>query len=311
MTSEKYINYNDEYVGEKKNMRKTKEKNNSNALSNKSLIEKLFSKKEIVVSAIGILAAVYPILNYVFNIKYQSECEKFYGLPGKYFHSSIDSRCLYLICIILLVLACFIPLILVMSKHSNNKRIERIFVYGMTIVGSILVGLINAYHFVLILYNECRKYKLMNKIISLIGEHFTIVMVVIVIFAVISISGLILIETVRKNMSEKIRKIFDIIYLVSFVVTVGLIICGIFAKFSISIDDKRQYEFVTIEEERYIILSEHDDKILIVKFEIDEGGNYIFDTSKYSLQDKYDGIREYVDLIKSPIISKNGKELKK
>ena len=83
-----------------------------------------------------------------------------------------------------------------------------------------------------------------------------------------------------------------------------LIIYGTFFKFYISIDDKTRYEFVTYDIE-YVILSTYDEKVLMVPFEIDENGQYIFKTNHYIFGEPYEGIYQYKNIKYSPKIDKN------
>lgn len=81
---------------------------------------------------------------------------------------------------------------------------------------------------------------------------------------------------------------------------------GIILKFSIAIEDKTKYEFVTVEENKYVVLSEHEDKILIVPYEINENGQYVFNTSKYWFCEKYQGTYKYIDMEICPKVIKDG-----
>lgn len=86
-------------------------------------------------------------------------------------------------------------------------------------------------------------------------------------------------------------------------------IYGTIFKLGISVEDKTKYEVVTIDEEDYVVLSEHDDKILVVLYEVKENGEYIFDTSKYWFYEKYQGIHRYINLKYCPEISKEGEDV--
>lgn len=91
----------------------------------KSVVEHIVSHKGLIKIILGICASLYPIVNTVYKIMYQGECEKFYGIPGKYFDSKIDNRLLYLCCIIILLMISIMPAFMkkYYEKRKFNKRV--------------------------------------------------------------------------------------------------------------------------------------------------------------------------------------------
>ncbi len=96
-----------------------KVKKNIEKQGKNSFVNYIISKKELITIMIGLCATLYPIVNTVYKIMYQNECEKFYGIPGKYFDSDIDNRLLYLLCIIILLFMGIMPTLL--KKYYEKK----------------------------------------------------------------------------------------------------------------------------------------------------------------------------------------------
>ena len=94
---------------------------------------------------------------------YQNECEKFYGIPGKYFDSDIDNRLLYLLCIIILLFMGIMPTLLKKyyekkDKLTKGNLVEAIF---LSVIIGIELGCINVYNLIEIMkqtYRTCDFY---------------------------------------------------------------------------------------------------------------------------------------------------------
>ena len=93
-----------------------------------------------------------------------------------------------------------------------------------------------------------------------------------------------------------------------YVTVVVVVALGIVFKISVSVEDQTKYEFIMYDDTEYVILSTKDECNLIVPFEIDKNGQYIFDTSKYMLKKTYDGIYQYKDIQTPPHIRELLKE---
>ena len=108
---------------------------------------------------------------------------------------------------------------------------------------------------------------------------------------------------------EKIKKIlFKIVFIILGLLEAVLVIYGIICSCYIKIENKKKYEFVSYQDKKYVVLSENDDKVLIVSFKIDDDGRYVFYTNKYRFIDICDGVYEYRDIQSEPIIYKQTTE---
>ena len=70
-----------------------------------------------------------------------------------------------------------------------------------------------------------------------------------------------------------------------------------------SVQDLKKYEVISYSDSQYIVLSNCDDKALVVPFDVDEDDQYTFYTSKYKFVDKYEGNFEYIIMQHKPLIS--------
>ena len=75
-----------------------------------------------------------------------------------------------------------------------------------------------------------------------------------------------------------------------------------------TIEDKTKYEIVTNMERQYIVLSEENEKVLVVEYRVKDD-KYVFSTEKYLFLNKYDCEFSYIDTGVSPKIENaNNKE---
>ena len=128
---------------------------------------------------------------------------------------------------------------------------------------------------------------------------------------VMSIAAIILITLPNIiNWREKKSRIWynmivdvEVIVLVANAFIIGY---GTWARFKsdLNIENKTKYEFVKYECDEYVVLSEYNDKVLLVPFQVDEDGRYIFNTGEYIFKELDSGIFEYRNLGCPPDIEK-------
>lgn len=276
-----------------------------------SIPEWLFAKKEIIVGIAGGLAALYPIVNFMYNLSYQSKCEGFYGVPGKYFHSTIDNRLLYLACILILIIICATPVII--RKYDEKKQVQAkgstVYISFVAAVLGMEIGFLNVYNLLEIMKQTHKTYDWIRSVNNFLDKNATITITVVIVAGTIALLGITLMDKLRVIKWKWIKIVINCVFIFSFVISLLLMIYGTIFKLAISVEDKTKYEVVTIDEEDYVVLSEHDDKILVVSYEVKENGKYIFDTSKYWFYEKYQGTHRYINLKYCPEISKEGEDV--
>lgn len=271
----------------------------------KSILGYLALHKEFVTIMLGLCATVYPIVNTVYKIRYQSECEKFYNIPGKYFDSNIENRLLYLVCIVILLLIGLTPAI--MKKFYEKKEnltkgylVEAVF---LSILIGMEIGVFNVYNLIEIMKQTYKTYAFFRWINAWLDKKAYFTITIIIVFSLISVLGITLADKIKDIKRNWIKNVVCVVVGFSLIVSALVMLYGTIFKLSISIENKTKYEFVTYDDE-YVILSSYDGKILMVPFDIDEKGQYIFKTSQYMFDKQYEGIYQYRDIKYSPKIEK-------
>lgn len=190
------------------------------------------------------------------------------------------------------------------EKIENSTKCVVVESACLAILVGMEIGLFNVYNLIEIMQQTYKTSGVMRLINDFLIKNPYMTVIVIVILASISVLGITFLDGLKYMKHKLIKNISCIILWVSLVCSLLLIIYGTFFKFYISIDDKTRYEFVTYDIE-YVILSTYDEKVLMVPFEIDENGQYIFKTNHYIFGEPYEGIYQYKNIKYSPKIDKN------
>ena len=279
-------------------MKKQKVNKTNDTRDKKSFVEFIISHKEFITIILGLCATLYPILNAVYKKVYRSDCEAFYGLPGKYFDSNIDNRILYLACIIILISICIVPLL--MKKYDKKREsitkgylVQAVF---LSIIIGMEIGVFNVYNLIEIMRQTNTKYGLFRVINCLLDDHARFTVTVVVVLGSLSVFGITIVDELRGIKWKCIKEVLFGLLSTSLVLSVLLMIYGTIFRLSISVEDKTKYEFVTYDDDEYVVLSTYDNKLLIVPFEIKKNGQYIFKTNQYVFKEPYDAIYRYIDI---------------
>jgi len=75
----------------------------------------------------------------------------------------------------------------------------------------------------------------------------------------------------------------------------NILLFGSISQITSTIDQKTKYEFITVDDNEYVILSEYKGKFLVVSFEKDRG-EYIFNTNQYKFINMNQGLITYKDV---------------
>ena len=265
--------------------------------------KKLSSYKKIIFGLAGILVSAYPIVNIVYNALYQIKSEALYGIPGKYFHDSVDNRLMYLGCIVILMGMCAIPVII--KKHDEKslgqKQVSNAYVYFLSIVLGVPVGVLNVDNWLAIMKHVYKKNSWFGNIVSFLSKN-TYIMIFIIILGSMAVLGLTYNFQIIKShfLKEFFIKMFAIAFALSFTLTIGGVVC----RLSINLEDQTKYELVVIDKQSYAVLAEDDEKILAVPSIETKDEDFVFDTRKYYFFDKYQGTYQYVYMKNPPQIIK-------
>lgn len=198
--------------------------------------KKLSSYKKIIFGLAGILVSAYPIVNIVYNALYQIKSEALYGIPGKYFHDSVDNRLMYLGCIVILMGMCAIPVII--KKHDEKslgqKKVSNAYVYFLSIVLGVPVGVLNVDNWLAIMKHVYKKNSWFGNIVSFLSKN-TYIMIFIIILGSMAVLGLTYNFQIIKShfLKEFFIKMFAIAFALSFTLTIGGVVC----RLSINLED--------------------------------------------------------------------------
>lgn len=288
---------------DKKQNKKQDKKQKKKTNEEKSIVNFLILHKEPITLFWGVCVSLYPIINFIGKTMYQIECEKFYGLPGRYFDLNVNNKILYCIfIIILLLISCFPAIIKSLDEKSKKPKKGYLINAGfLSIMMGMAIGLINVYNLVEIIKNTYKVNKFFRIISVWVANNIFLIYIVVIAFGVVSVLGITLMDKLRDIKCKWMDKVVTFIFLISFITSILIMLYGTIFKVCVSIEDKTKYEFVTYDVE-YVVLSSDNEKNLIVPFEIDENGQYIFKTSQYMFKETYDGKYQYRDIGIAPMI---------
>ena len=119
---------------------------------------------------------------------------------------------------------------------------------------------------------------ILDGIVYLVNTYRNVMSVVFLLFSFFTILFLYDINGFLKT--ARYKKIVLIIFLFSFGMCSNILLFGSISQITSTIDQKTKYEFITVDDNEYVILSEYKGKFLVVSFEKDRG-EYIFNTNQY------------------------------
>lgn len=270
--------------------------------------------KELISIFLSAISIFYIALRLFYNeYFFQPKCEKYYGIPGKYFSTNINFKIISGIILITFLIFLFCLLSRknrldttsrLISKHKENNCDKKYkFIIGVfTVLFLVVLGLISFEYIINYRYNESY---FLNAVDFLI-KHSTIICFIIClssIFIVIFFNNGF--KKVKKIKSKKLKKL--LINIFSFFISFNALIIysGFALKFQSSIDQKTNYEFIIMDQKEYVILSEYNDKYLVTSFN-KKNDTYTFNTNKYKFVDMDKGTVYYKN-ISYPIINKGTK----
>lgn len=272
----------------------------------KKWIEKVIGNRELITIIVSACTALYPIMNYIYKIVYQNQCETFYGIPGKYFDYNMANKILYLICIIILIVGSVIPLIIIKQDEKRNNVTKGTLVEAtfLAIIIGIELGAFNVYNLIEIMSQAYKVNGSLGRIVNYLDEHACMTVTVVIIFVLVTVLGITFNDKIRTINKKWIKNVISAIVIFSLSISILIMIYGTVFKFTISIKDKRYYEVVTYDQEEYVVLSSYQDKLLVVPFTISQSEKYVFKTSEYFFKDQYDATYRYVNVKYEPKIEK-------
>ena len=196
------------------------------------------------------------------DIKYKSNCELFYGIPQRYFSKELSFDWFLSIIFLIPILSCLAYICYDLFKDIVIATCITTFPLGMLVVCIKLLRLI------------CKTFNLKP------SENFKVTFLLII--SIISfVIVLLLLRLIKKNnfTKENTKIVF------AFIAFINIIACMVFIESLYNPEYNRNYEFLSNSENKYVILTEYDDKFLIVPYEEYED-TYIFKTAEYQFINK-------------------------
>lgn len=255
-----------------------------------------------------ILSGGYVVINNVYTITYQRDCEDFYKIPGQYFYNSIDNKALFVMVLILCIFIFFSPTIIkryIQKKGGYNKITMYVYVIFLTLIFGFVLGLINTLNLLTVLDKVNTVVKIPNVIIQWINDHASFIMWIVVVLATLTILMFCLVREVGKIKYKKLKTIIAAIGIVSYFITAILFISAAEIKLTYSIKDKKKYETVIVDSKNMAVLSTVNDKFLVVEYSLKDE-EITFMTSNYMLIDKCNIMLTYKEFTGKPKIISNG-----
>lgn len=296
----------------KKNKNKKKNVKTESTFSIKihNCVNAITNHTKKITEIISIVLLIISIINVVFDYCYKIECENYYKIPSKYFSTSIDGNLVFSLLAVLLVLIAFFPPIKHYFERKNNTTTK--FSIGYNISLSILlgsyVGVINVIYIIEIVKTETLPDFITASLVFCInGMDPWLFIVIVDLLFIANVLGILSINRIRNIKSNIFRKLIIIILSVITAINFITIFAGINAKIASSTSAKRKtkYEFIENSNRRYIVLSEYNNKKLVVKYNIKKQGDSLqceILTNKYYFVDDSDYAYSYIDLEYPPVV---------
>lgn len=273
-----------------------------NSLEEKNnFINTFLTKQDVAIKTITLITALYTFVNIILNMQYRIACENYYNIPSKYFNTDYSSKIILLICLIFLIttpIMCFCGKRYLIKSGATKLEVI-IFTTLFTIYISICIGLLNLFSLRYIIEKEIN---IPINIANFINKYANEIVWGVMILGILSVFGIVLFDNIGKIKNKIIKKVMQFISWTPIALTVTLFAFGVYSKMASGVENLKKYEVVSMSDSQYVILSNCNDKALIVSFDVDENGQYIFYTSEYRFIDKYEGDFKYITMDSKPII---------
>ena len=143
-----------------------------------------------------------------------------------------------------------------------------------------------------------------NKVVIFVNNHILGVSMIITMFSIVEIICITYNDEIESKLNEKWKNYFNMFTGVILSLFIIMLIGALCVKFSYNAESKTIYETIVYEDKNMAILSDLDDKVLIVEYEINENKETILKTYNYMIVDKENLVISYKDLGKKIIVVK-------
>lgn len=270
----------------------------------KSMWNKIYENRGFMkmIEILGfILPIFYLIADVVYNSFYKVNAQEYYHVDKEYFHVSTQ----YLFIKIAAVMTIFLLIYMFIKFITGQSKWFSIF---MCVLFGLELGIFLFNLFMLVLDNEALcifSLDFLNEIAEWLGSNFALAIILTLLINPIIILYFFLNmrfdKRKPKNIIDYLKIVFSICVFVCCFIDGIVLLNGISIILSATPQTKRVYEI--IEDKQFIILSNQDDRCLVVKFEYDkQNQKYILDTSSYEFINKYEHHLAFIEMKNEPII---------
>ncbi len=271
-----------------------------------NILERKGTNLSLLATIVGLFSTLCAFTNFVYDINYKIKCGNFYGIPEKYFSTSVNKNILYRLIVIASLIYCLIPPILekYSRKQKDGIKFDTLYLIFLSVLIGIMMSAAVAHNLgVISTYDDNI---ILSKVESVLSNwNIETVAVVLTALCIVVAIGITFLSKLS-HWEKILREIYSIVIVSIFVLNMAIIIHGTWITFTLdlNIKNKTKYEFVKYECDEYVVLSEYNDKVLLVPFQVDEDGKYIFNTGEYIFKELDSGIFEYRNLGCTPDIEK-------
>lgn len=244
-------------------------------------IENKFAKfsnrldKTLGIKIFALISSVLPLLFYVNSFMFSINCQNLYGIPSKYFSITMHDIMPYAILFFFIVVAFIYNYFFYKNNNLGNNLSSKIFYLNGAIVPGLVFSIIE---FTLFYIFSLKFNWIENFLTPLFVTVIYIVMLIVSTFSFVKIPDSISGHLKLKKRIKKSTVFFSVIIYAS------ITISYIFLFFNATPISK-SYETTTINNNKYVILSEYESDYLVVKYD-DTNETTIFFTSEYQLVNK-------------------------
>lgn len=297
-----YLGQNQEsyFTGEKE----VKDENKSEGKSNGKFLESL---KFTATVLIPLLTVLYGFGSFIASYDYIRECSEFYGITKLYF-SSYDFNPLFLRYAILCCIGYFYIFPFVykdryIKKENDICKTDKISIISIIVSNSIISLLFSLLNFLELLSKSNFRNEnegLISFIDINLSKLFIVHILIILILCFLEWHLITRAPTINKNKINVPVFIFSLLLVVSLAPN----LFSIDQIYKFPTEKEANYEFVTTNNSEYVVITHYEDKVLVVPYQCNDDGDYIFYTKNYSFLKPDECTFSYIKLEYLPIINK-------
>lgn len=237
---------------------------------------------DIISKISAILVAIYSILKYMYSHFYSQQCEKFYHIPARYFSKSINNSILY---IVLLIVLLAVPFLIKRFAITENNGASGVVMY-------VLLSLYYSFSWCIIillcLFQICNNNNstFVQLFSGWFAEHLWLSGIIIMFFSTIATMLLPIISSIIKKLKSNILK-NAICITFSAIISANLLILSVGSHYVLNSNPASNtvYEIANCKGQKYAVLSEYNDKLLVVPIDIAEDNIAVLNTTWYNFID--------------------------